>query len=449
MSNTSETDQTAQSTPWIKRVLPRSLLGRSLLIIIMPLILLQVVSAGIFYETHWNKITRRLAMGVAGDVAAVIDMMRHDPTPQGREWAMHLAAGTMSFAAKFHDEAVLEKVTKDIDGHMESTLLWALNGYVSKPVWIDSTSLDRHVVIHVQLAQGVLEIITPRKRLFSSTTYVFVLWMVCTSLILFAIATLFMRNQVKPIRRLAFASDEFGKGRDVEKFKPEGAAEVRQAAQAFIVMRERIQRQIGQRTDMLAGVSHDLRTPLTRMKLQLALLEGQKGVEDLKGDISEMEYMLDEYLAFARGEGTEKPVETSLSDLLREAVSQAGRGGSHVDLHLEEDITLPLRPNAFRRSITNLVENALRYGENVSIRAGRRLDMVEIAVDDDGPGIPEDKREEVFKPFVRLEVSRNPGTGGVGLGLSIARDVVRGHGGDMALDQSPLGGLRAIVQMPV
>ncbi|MBT3557641.1 MAG: HAMP domain-containing protein [Rhodospirillales bacterium] len=449
MTDTPPTQPEQPAPPWIKRFLPKTLLGRSVLIIVIPLVLLQVVSAGIFYETHWSKITRRLAVGVAGDVAAVIDMMRHDPTPTGLEWAMHLAAGTMSFSSSFHEGDVLEQVTTDIEGHMENTLLWALDSYVAKPVWIDSESLRRHVIIHVQLPTGVLRLTTPRKRLFSSTTYVFVLWMVGTSLILFAIATLFMRNQVKPIRRLAFASDEFGKGRDVEKFKPEGAAEVRLAAQAFIAMRERIQRQIGQRTDMLAGVSHDLRTPLTRMKLQLALLEGQKGVEDLKGDIAEMEYMLDEYLAFARGEGTEKPVDTNLSDLLREAVTQAGRKGAHVDLHLEEDITIPIRPNAFRRSITNLVDNALRYGENVAIRAGRRDDMIEIAVDDDGPGIPEEKRDEVFRPFVRLETSRNQGTGGVGLGLSIARDVVRGHGGDMALDQSPLGGLRAIVRMPV
>jgi len=434
---------------WIKGILPKSLLGRSLLIIITPLVLLQLVSAVIFYETHWSKITRRLAVGVAGDIAAVIDMMRHDPTPAGYEWARHLAAGTMSFTVRFDNDGVLDNITSEGEGQLEETLLWALNGYVAKPVWIDTESLDRHIVIQVQLSNGVLEVITPRKRLFSSTTYVFVLWMVGTSLILFAIATMFMRNQVKPIRRLAFASDEFGKGRDVKKFKPEGATEVRQAAQAFIAMRDRIMRQIEQRTDMLAGVSHDLRTPLTRMKLQLALLEGQKGVSDMKSDIEEMEYMLEEYLAFARGEGTEKPEITNINDLLRDAAAQAGRKGAHIDLHLEEELSIPVRPNAFRRSITNLLENALRYGENVAIRAGRREDIIEIAVDDDGPGIPEEKREEVFKPFVRLETSRNPGTGGVGLGLSIARDVVRGHGGDMVLDQSPLGGLRAIVQMPV
>ncbi len=433
----------------MKRFLPKSLFGRSLLIIVMPLVLLQLISGVIFYDTHWTKVTRRLANGVAGDISAVIDIMRREPTVEGRQWAINLAAGTMGFSIDYHEGAVLEAVTTQIGGLMEKTLLHSLHERVRKPVWIDSESLRRHVVIEVQLADGVLEVVTSRKRLFSSTTYVFVLWMVGSSMILFGVATIFMRNQVKPIRRLAKAADEFGKGREVDNFKPEGASEVRQAAQAFLAMSGRIHRQISQRTDMLAGVSHDLRTPLTRMKLQLALLEGNAGVEDLKNDIGEMEYMLEEYLAFARGEGTEKPVETSLNDVLQDAADQARRKGGLVDLHTEEAISIPLRPNAFRRCITNLVENALRFGEHVAVRAGRRGDMVEINIDDDGPGIPEDKREDVLKPFVRLEASRNLGTGGIGLGLSIAQDVVRGHGGDLILEQSPLGGLRATVRLPV
>lgn len=433
----------------IKRFLPKSLLGRSLLIIVSPLVLLQVVSAVLFFESHWDKITRRLAEGVAGDVAAIIDVMRHEPSLEGRAWASRLAASTMSFSIEFRDQAVLETVTTEVGGAMENALLRALGERVRKPVRIDADSLDRHVIIEVQLPDGVLEVVTQRKRLFSSTTYVFVIWMVGTSLILFAVATIFMRNQVKPIRRLAIAADNFGKGREVDKFKPEGAAEVRQAAQAFLAMKERLQRQIGQRTDMLAGVSHDLRTPLTRMKLQIALLEGMEGAEELRGDIDEMEYLLEEYLAFARGEGTEKPVETDLNGLLRDATNQAMRKGGAVDLHAEEEISIPLRPNAFKRCISNLIENALKYGSHVAVRAGRRRDVVEIMIDDDGPGVPEDKREEVFKPFVRLEASRNPGTGGVGLGLSIARDVVRGHGGDLILSDSPMGGLRATVRVPV
>jgi len=433
----------------LKRLLPKSLLGRSLLIIVSPLVLLQIVSTVLFFETHWDKITRRLATGVAGDIAAVIEIMRYDPSPEGQNWASQLAASAMGFSIEFRDEAVLENVTTEIDGTMEETLLQALQEHVRKPVRIDSETLERHVIIEIQLPDGVLDVVTQRKRLFSSTTYVFVIWMVGTSLILFAVATIFMRNQVKPIRRLALAADNFGKGREVASFKPEGASEVRQAAQAFLAMKERIQRQIGQRTDMLAGVSHDLRTPLTRMKLQLALLECDAGTDELRGDIDEMEYLLEEYLAFARGEGTEKQTDTNLNGLLRDATYQAMRNGGAVDLHTEEEISLPIRPNAFKRCVTNLIENALKYGEHVSVRAGRRDDMVEIIIDDDGPGVPEDMREEVFKPFVRLEASRNLGTGGVGLGLSIARDVVRGHGGDLVLGDSPMGGLRATVRIPV
>ncbi len=436
-------------TALMKRILPKSLLGRSLLIIITPLVLLQVVSAVIFYETHWAKITRRLAIGVAGDIAAVIEVMRENPSPEGRAWVFRLGAGTMSLVLDFREGDVIESVTTEISGSMEKALLSALENHVHKPVMIDSVSLDRHVIIEVQLSDGVLEVITSRKRLFSSTTYVFVLWMIGTSMILFGVATIFMRNQVKPIRRLAAAADNFGKGREVGPFKPEGAIEVRQASQAFIAMRERIARQISQRTDMLAGVSHDLRTPITRMKLQLALLGDVKGVEELKADIDEMEYMLGEYLEFARGEGTEKPIETDLNELLRQVANQANRNSALVDLHVEEIISIPLRPNAFRRSISNLVENALKFGSHVSISAGFRGDVVEIIVDDDGPGVPEDKREDVFKPFVRLEGSRNRQTGGVGLGLSIVRDVIRGHGGEVGLGQSPLGGLRAVVRIPI
>lgn len=433
----------------LKRILPKSLLGRSLMIIVTPLVLLQIVSTVLFFETHWDKVSRRLASSVAGDVAVVIDIMRRDSSPENQIWLTRLARSSMGLELEFRNGEVLQSVTTSGNDNMERTLLEALEIFVRKPARIDAVSRDRHVIIEIQLSNGVLEVITQRKRLFSSTTYVFVLWMVGISLILFAVATIFMRNQVKPIRRLAIAADNFGKGRDVEVFKPEGAAEVRQAAQAFLAMKDRIQRQISQRTDMLAGVSHDLRTPLTRMKLQIALLEENEGAEDLRGDIEEMEYLLEEYLAFARGEGTEKQTDTDLNGLLRDVTNQVSRKGGAIDLHLEEQISLTIRPNAVKRCITNLIENGLKYADHVSVMAGRREDYVEIIIDDDGPGVPEDKREEVFKPFVRLEVSRNPGTGGVGLGLSIARDVVRGHGGDIILSDSPMGGLRATVRLPI
>ena len=351
--------------------------------------------------------------------------------------------------ASLKKNEILSNTPSKGSGLTEDVLTKALQDIIRHPFRIDSETLKRHVIVQVQLSNSVLQLIVSRKRLFSSTTYVFVLWMVGTSLILFGVATIFMRNQVKPIRRLAAAADNLGKGRDVTQFKPEGAQEVRQAAAAFLAMRERIMRQISQRTDMLSGVSHDLRTPLTRMKLQLAMLKQVDGIEELSGDIEEMEHMLEGYLAFARGEGAEAPRPSNVSTVLDEIVAQAHRKSSAIDLHTEGELLVPLRPQAFKRCITNLIDNAIRYANHVSVRAGMRGNAIEITVDDDGPGIPEDQREEVFRSFYRIENSRNPETGGVGLGLTIARDVARAHGGDITLSDSPLGGLRARVRLPL
>lgn len=433
----------------IKRFLPKSLLGRSLLIIVTPLIILQLISGLIFYESHWHKISLRLARNLAGDISAVVRLVRQYQDEGNRRWVFDLASSSMGMNVKFSKDEILPNVQPVAENKMEVTLIKAMREGVGLPFMIDTVTIDRHVAIDVQLPDGVLKVVVNRKRLFSSTTYVFVLWMVGISLILFGVAMIFMRNQVKPIRRLAEAADEFGKGRDAPEFKPEGAKEVRQAASAFIAMQERIRRQISQRTEMLAGVSHDLRTPLTRMKLQLEMAGGNEELDELKGDISEMEHMLEEYLAFARGEGGEETKLINLNSFLEGTASQARRKGAIIDLHIESDMSVSLKPNVFRRSLTNLLENATRFAQHVSVRAGQREDVVEIIIDDDGPGIPEDKREDVFKPFFRVEGSRNPETGGVGLGLTIARDVVRGHGGDIVLEDSPKGGLRARIRLPL
>ena len=435
--------------PIIKHLLPKSLLGRSLMIIIMPLVILQVIAALIFYESHWHKVSLTLSRNVAGDIAMVIDLMRQDPEKKNLNWIFDLSAENMNMLISFKEDEIIPSSQSMVSGKMEETLFKALREGVGRPFYIDSESLERHVIIDVQLSEGVLHVVTSRKRLFSSTTYVFVMWMIGSSLVLFAVATIFMRNQVKPIRRLAEAANEFGKGRDAPLFKPEGATEVRQAAAAFIDMRDRIQRQISQRTKMLAGVSHDLRTPLTRMKLQLEMATAGDSLAELKGDIGEMEHMLEGYLAFARGEGGEEPVESDLGALLHSVVAQARRQGGIIDLHVESAITVPLRPKVFRRCLTNLIDNAMRYAEHVSVKVGQRGDLVDITIDDDGPGIPEEMRDDVFKPFFRIDESRNPGTGGVGLGMTIARDVVRAHGGDIELGDSPNGGLRARIKLPL
>ncbi|WP_086463953.1 ATP-binding protein [Oceanibaculum nanhaiense] len=436
-------------TPFIKRFLPRSLFGRSLMIIVTPMILVQVISTYVFYDRHWDLITRRLSGAVAGELAFVVELLAEEASIEGDEPIFDMSRRHFWAELTYRPGDILPNETLVPSGLLEEKLTRELNQRLSFPHRLDARSIERHVKISVQLPNGVLDFVTTRDRLFSSTTYVFLMWMVGSSLILFAVAVVFMRNQIRPIRRLAAAADSFGKGSDAPGFKPEGAAEVRLAASAFIRMRDRIQRQISQRTEMLAGVSHDLRTPLTRMRLQLAMMAGGEDAEALRQDIAEMEQMLEGYLAFARGEGTEQAQPIDLARLLREVTNDARHSGRRIVLRAEEPLTVTLRPNAFKRALTNLVQNACRYGKSVEVAARLAHGQLEVTIDDDGPGIPPEKRADVFKPFFRLEASRNPMTGGVGLGLTIARDIVLGHGGELVLGDAPQGGLRATVLIPV
>jgi two-component system osmolarity sensor histidine kinase EnvZ len=429
--------------------MPRSLLGRALLIAVAPLICVQMLSAYLFYESHWDQVSKQLSLGLAGDIAVLVHSVVGMPDAASRQWLFDEAARSMEIRATIEPDEILSNApTRQtaLEGELRRALL---RKQITNPIRVDEQTRKEQVVVLVQLADGILRLETPRARLFSWTTYTFVLWTVGTTLILLGVATIFMRNQVRPVRRLARAADAFGKGREVEGFTPEGAREVKLAARAFLAMKNRIQRQIAQRTAMLAGVSHDLRTPLTRMKLQLEMIAEDENVLALKQDVHDMERMLEAYLAFARGEGTEKPEPCDLGALLGDVVRQASRNGRAVGLAIRGDLRLPLRPNAMLRSFTNLVDNAMRFAHRVAVRARRRGDMIEVTIDDNGPGIPVEQREEVFKPFLRLEGSRNPATGGIGLGLTIARDVVRGHGGEIVLDDSPQGGLRVRVRLPV
>jgi len=331
---------------------------------------------------------------------------------------------------------------------IEEQLMQAMQGRVDLPYRIDAQGDPRGIEIDVQLPVGVLAVAVPSKRLFSPTTYIFVMWMVGSSLVLLAVATIFLRNQVKSLRRLAAAADGFGKGHEVPFFKVEGALEVRQAAIAFLKMRDRIQRQIRQRTQMLAGVSHDLRTPLTRMKLALELLHDDPAARELKSDVAEMERMVHGYLDVARGEGTETPRETDISLLLEDVAATARRAGASLLLAVPPECVMPVRPNALRRCLVNLIGNACRHSSHVWLTGVAIADGIDILVDDDGPGIRPSDRDRAFRAFVRLDPSRNPSTGGVGLGLTIARDVARSHGGEITLESSPQGGLRARVHLP-
>lgn len=436
---------------YIKRFLPRTLFGRSLLIIVSPLILLQIISTHIFYDRHWDTITRRLSSSIAGDISMVLNMLRENPGRENHAAIFERARDTFGFILSFEPDVILPNLkSPPANERIDHFLSIALEQRIGPRFQIDTSAYKDQVIIDVQLPEAVLRVVAPGDRLFSSTTYIFIMWMVGSSLILFAVASIFMRNQIRPIRRLALAVDSFGKGRPVEEdFRSGGALEVRQAASAFNVMRERIHRQIRQRTDMLSGVSHDLRTPLTRMKLQLAMLGRSPEIDELKADVLEMEKMIEGYLTFARGEGDEEAVETDLSEVVEEVVSQWTRNGAAIDAHVEGRLQAWCRPNAVKRCLDNLIANANRYGSQVWIRAGKRGDVTEIAIDDDGPGIEEDQREAVFRPFFRLDQSRNPETGGTGLGLAIARDIARAHGGDIQMETSPHGGLRALVRLPL
>lgn len=434
-----------------KRFLPRTLFGRSLLILLAPVVLAQIVATYIFFDRHWDNLSARLAYGVAGDISlllATIDKYADEPARMNE--AVSMIERHTDMRIKLGPLAPLPPGSDDtgmINSALDQALSYKLDH--SSFVIIDRTP-EKLREIRITTPHGLLTIEVPQRRLDSPTAQVFLLWMMGSAIFFFTIAGLFLRNQVRPIRRLAEAAESFGKGNEVLGFKPEGALEIRRAAQAFMLMRERIQRQITQRTEMLAGVSHDLRTPLTRMKLQLALLKPQPGLEDLQQDIGEMEHMVEGYLAFARGEGGETGAVTDLAQLLETVTNDARRTDDTRDITLKgaAGCMMLIRPKAIKRCFDNLVSNALRYGNKVLITLELAETAVFVHIDDDGPGIPPDKRQDVLRPFVRLEESRNQDTGGVGLGLTIARDIARGHGGDLMLADSPLGGLRATVRLP-
>lgn len=433
----------------LKRILPRGLLARSLLIIVTPLVMLQIVSGIIFYDRHWANVSRHRANALAGDIAMVLELMQENRVTNNREAVFSLARRTLGLNVEYQPDGILPNQTFRPSGNLEVTLSRSIEQIVQRPFSMDTRSVPDRVLIDIQLPAGLLKISANEERLISSTTKIFILWMIGTSLILFAVATLFMRNQVSPIRRLATAAENFGKGRDTPNFRPSGATEVRQAASAFMAMRDRLERQIQQRTEMLAGVSHDLRTPLTRMKLQLAMLGKNPEIDELNSDVAAMEGMIEGYLNFARGEGAEEREPVNAALLVEEVARDARRNGAEVTLEIGGEVNLPLARNAMRRCLTNLIDNAAQHGHRVVVGMTRNGAVLEITVDDDGPGIPPELRDEVFRPFFRLDESRNVETGGTGLGLSIARDIVHNHGGEIRLEDSPAGGLRALVRVPI
>ncbi|WP_374678698.1 ATP-binding protein [Bosea sp. 47.2.35] len=433
----------------IARYMPKGLYPRALVIVIAPVVLLQSVIAYVFMERHWQTVTQRLSSAVSADIAMLIDVYESYPQDADTATLSRIAAERLGMDLDIIPDSDLPAPgPRPFFSLLDNALSTELSQQVARPFWLDTVGRSSLIEIRIKLGKNVMRILTRRNSAYASNSHIFLLWMIGTSLILLTIAVLFLRNQIRPILKLADAAEAFGKGRDAD-FRPRGAREVRRAGNAFIEMKRRVERSIGERTTMLNGVSHDLRTILTRFRLSLALMERSSEIEALEKDVDEMSRMLEDYLAFARGDAGETAVETDIRSLLEELKSDAERQGHQTELTVIGDPLVVIRPDAFRRLLTNLVSNAARYGDRIAIRATHDARYLIVMVDDDGPGIPPDQREDVFRPFFRLDEARNVDGGGTGLGLAIARDIARAHGGDIMLTDSPLGGLRATVRLPV
>jgi len=431
----------------IKNLLPQNLFGRALLILILPTVLIQLGTAYIFFERHWDNISRHLSNALAGEVALLVNQVAHGDDMRRKE-LYALADGLMGIQMRLTSPPP-EKLSVTKKDPLLDDLRRSLQKHLKHPFSLSLNEDEGMIRIRVLLDDSLMTLDISVKRISSRTTQIFIIWLVGASLILMIIATMFLRNQIRPITRLAEAAEHFGKGQEAPGFRPQGAREVRQASKAFIDMRERIQRQIKSRTEMLAGISHDLRTPMSRMKLSLAMMKDSPEVKELQDDVVEMEKMVEEYLDFVRGGDGEEAVNTPLTTWLTAITDDYARQNKPVTLTSpEQEIDVTLRPYAMRRALVNLIENALRYGKCCEISVKIMERQLRIYMDDAGPGIPADQHALVFQPFKRLDPSRNIETGGVGLGLTIARDIVQMHGGQIKLDTSPLGGLRVEVILP-
>lgn len=441
----------------LKPLTPRSLNGRFVLIIVTPVILIQIVSTWLYMERYSQQVTRRLSASVAGEIAFLIEATRPPEYNTGQNKGslgqsddlFRLAAIHKNLTVRVEPGAVIPTRQPEVFFNFISTIMREqLETTIRQPIWFDLEKRPSIVEIQVQLDDAVMFIELRRSRIIATNWHNFLVWMVVATALFLGIAILFLRNQVRAILRLALAAENFGKGRDVPDFKPAGAREVRNAASAVIEMRDRVNAHVMQRTEMLAGVSHDLRTPITRMKLQLAMLGDTPDIEEMKADLEEMEYMLQEYMDFARGQAGEETAPSDIATILEEIKASAAVRGFDINVATPDLEDFPLRRTAFKRCITNLVNNACTFGTKVEVSVQQDASGITICVEDNGPGIPQSRREEAFRPFHRLDEGRNLEQGGSGLGLAIARDIARAHGGDIELGDAALGGLKAIVKLP-
>jgi two-component system, OmpR family, osmolarity sensor histidine kinase EnvZ len=436
---------------FLERHMPRGLYYRSLIIVIAPIVLLQTIMAGIILDRHWDNVTKALGKSLSREIGMLTYLYdRSDKSAAAIKEVEFVAIKRLRLDLEIMRGGKLpERINRTLFSLVDTKMTQYLERETGRPFWINSSAQDGKVEIRVEVEKGLIfRILTDEERAYAANTGVLLIWMLMSSLVLLLIAVVFLRKQITPIVELANAAKSFGMGRQLTEFKPRGASEVRDAGLAFVDMQQRISRHVEQRTAMLAGVSHDLRTILTRFKLELAFLGDGPKVKPLKEDVEEMQRMLEAYMAFVRGDGGEKTEAVNLAQMFTSVASAVTRGKSHVTLDVQ-DVDVNIKPNAFRRLISNLLGNAVRYAKNVKVKGVIENRLLTILVDDDGPGIPAKNREDAFRPFVRLDHARNLDETGTGLGLAIALDIAHAHGGEIRLDDSPSGGLRAVVQIPV
>ncbi len=429
----------------IKKILPQTLLGRSILILVVPLIILQIIITVIFYNRHWDTITRHRTIDFVNDITLVVESFEKNKSRENQIWILSNVSEKLQLQTIYIENKKLsfekdnEKTSK-----LEEYLLENLDP-LGKKFNLNINNKKKLITVMVEVNNGILEFRANKKRIYSSTTYIFILWMIGASIILFIVALLFLKNQIKPIRKLAIAVDRFGKGKNIKNFKPSGAKEVRRVSNAFKIMKDRIENSITQRNKMFSSISHDIRTILTRMKLNLELHKLDKG--GLKKDLIEMEEMVEEYLKYAKGEEKEKIQKINIVNLLNSIKKRYSK--KNIFFKNDKKINISIRLNSIKRCINNILSNSLKFSKKVEISCNKKKDYVEIIIDDDGPGIPKSERKKVLQPFYRVEASRNRNTGGIGLGITIAADIINNHGGNFLLEQSPLGGLRAKIYLPI
>ena len=432
----------------LNRHLPKSLFGRASLIIILPIAIMQMVVAYFFFNAHWNTVTARLSNSVSADVSVAVQLYKQDPSVNRTERLDAMLRPKMELSVALEEGDVLPSTTRrSFFSALDKTLRRALGNSLEDPFWFDTTRYPNHIDIRVKVDEGVLRFIAPRERVFAATGFVFIFWLLTATILLTWISIRFIRNQARPITELADAADAFGRGQDLSHYRPSGASEVRLAGQSFLKMRGRIRRHMEQRTSMLAGVSHDLRTPLTRLKLHMAMQEKNSETEAARQDILDMESMLDGYLDFARGVAGEEAKTVNMSTFLQAAIKKSNL--AKATLSAGEAIEASIQPKLLERAVINLLSNANKYADNCHVSLEQDGSNIRIIVEDDGPGIPEAQREDALKSFHRLDLARNQNVEGVGLGLSIARDIAQVHGGILRLDDSEMGGLKAIIRLPV